>query len=164
MSWSCLDCLTVNADDVEVCQICGGPRGQVEESATAPIDDAAPGGSKHGWRMTLPNYTVVPLPVTGRALVVGRSSEGPIGRVLQLFEHVSKSHVTLEVHEDSLTILPSDAVTNPTFLFPDTRVADDPALSQPPDVLPRRLSLGVEDSAVLCLGQCCFVRIDRGEA
>lgn len=158
--WTCPDCKGTNFDEADVCPTCGYSR--VEDPA--PTDSTPRPTRRHGWRMILPNHTIVPLEVTGRPLVVGRASEGPIGRVLQLFAHVSEEQLTLEIRDGSLTIFRSEEATNPTFEFPATNDANDPALQNPPVILPRRRDLRAGEAVELCLAQCCFIRIDRGDA
>jgi len=166
--WICPECTFSNHDDVDVCAMCRHSRVAAPDPDPGPgngrDDSTPPTRRRYGWRMILPNHTIVPLEVTGRPLVVGRASEGPIGRVLQLFGQVSQEQLTLEVRDDSLTIFRSERATNPTFEFPAAVDANDPLLQSPPGVLPRRRDLRAGESVELCLAQCCFIRIERGEA
>lgn len=148
--WECSVCPAENGPDATQCYNCGTPR--------AILEHVPP---RHHWRITLPNHVPVPLP-EGH-IAIGRQTPGPIGSVLQLFEHVSRHHLDLDVTPEELRVSPV-ADTNPVFTF-----ADGGDLARPETAFhPRRMShtesVAPHETLTLCLGQCCFVRLDRGEA
>lgn len=150
----------------------GGVEPADPESAWIPVDSARPASaapaldihtpaSRHGWRMTLPNHAVVPL--EEGMLAVGRATLGPIGPVLQLFPHVSRHHVTLNVTEDMVMVYVAEGASNPVFTV---RRASSSASSERHQLRPvtRSASIDRHGQMTLCLGQCCFIHIDRGQA
>lgn len=153
MDWTCQDCGRQNAADRDKCEWCLQP---------APLTIAPPPpppGQWIGWRLTLPNHVRVPLPEG--VLQVGRETDGIIGVVLSLFAHVHRHHLTLAVKPDTITVqVPKGK--NPVFEFPEHVDVNDPATAFAPREV-RVRQLGTSDAVTLCLGQCCFIRIDRGE-
>lgn len=117
---------------------------------------------RHGWRMTLPNYATVPLEV-GK-LDLGRATHDPIGPVLQLFQHVSRHHVTLNVTEEVVTVYVAQGAGNPVFTVREDPSRDEAAERFLLKPVTRSTSIDRTGQMTLCLGQCCFIRIDRGEA
>lgn len=160
MNWSCEDCGFSNPEGVDKCSQCGSQRPGTRVSDTAPLSEHA--GPRHGWRLTLPNHVTVPL--NDGEFLVGRATEGLVGQVLQLFDTVSREHLRLNVTADHLEVILNPTATSPTFEYaaPD---AGQPELATPRPLKPNRVrALSTSDSLTLCLGQCCFIRIDRGEA
>jgi hypothetical protein len=106
----------------------------------------------------LPNHTTIPL--TEGAVTVGRDSPGVIGGVLQYFPHVHREHLKLNVRADSLDYTVPKRAANPVFQY-------YPGNDEPERLdldTPIALDAQVDNERVFCLGQCCFIRIDRGEA
>lgn len=140
------------------CPRCGAPINHPEP----PRLDPEP-VRRHGWRLTLPNHVRVAL--EDGAIRIGRESDGITGEVLQLFSQVSREHLLLEVRPETLRVRVDDD-KNPVFLYRD----GEPTLAQRnrPSVLePGRIETLQADSGTsltLCMGQCCFIKIDRGEA
>jgi hypothetical protein len=146
-----------------VCPNCRAPRHPAGGPADAP--GAAGAGAaraaargRHGWRLTLPNHAVVRL---NPGLVrVGRASEGTIGDVLQYFPHVHREHLSLNVHNTTLELKVPKKVTNPVFLY--SPESPEPGRLEPGGSV--ALDDTVSNTCIVCLGQCCFIKIDRGEA
>jgi|JI9StandDraft_1071089.scaffolds.fasta_scaffold196984_2 hypothetical protein len=111
-----------------------------------------PHGGLHGWRITLPDFSMVALPTGSHT--IGRGDVHPaIARVLRLFPDVSRAQLELDVTTDFLEVhVPS---TSRTLVF---HVQGD----QFTQIVTQAMS--PSDAWTLCLGQSCFVRIDRGVA
>lgn len=126
-----------------------------------PAHEAA--AAAYGWRLTLPNH--LRLPLVNGSYAVGRSSRGVLGDSLRLFGQVSKHHLTLEVATDILRVyvLPEK---NPVFTQPAGDSVDRAQLGLT-ELLPGEpvvLRAGDGDAVTLLIAQCCFLKIDRGEA
>ena len=108
-------------------------------------------GGVHGWRIMLPDFSVVPL-ATGKH-EIGRGSTLPaIAQVLRRFADVSRAQLELDVTSQNLE------VHVPRRSTPVFRVNGD----QFTEIKTQMMGMG--DAWTLCLGQSCFVRIDRGVA
>lgn len=133
-------------------------------SPTQPAPQPDASAKTFGWRLTLPNHMAMTL---GDGLfTLGRATAGLPGQVLELFSQVSREHLNLEVLPDTLRVW-ALADKNPSFAYPASEASspDDqlhPTLLQPGD--PVVLRAGGTDSLVVQLAQCCFIKIDRGEA
>lgn len=127
----------------------------------APQIAASDPAQRYGWRMTLPNHAVVPLQV-GK-LELGRATPDPIGPVLQLFQHVSRHHVTLNVTEEMVNVYVAQTANNPVFTVSGGSSLGAAERYQLKPIT-RLASIDTGRQLTLCLGQCCFIRIDRGEA
>lgn len=123
------------------------PKGQLVEGQGTPTN-----GGVHGWRITLPDFSVVPL--AKGTHVIGRGGAQPdIARVLRRFADVSRMQLELDVTSQTLEVhVPSPSGTS---VF---RVDGDQFTQI------KTQTMGLADAWTLCLGQSCFVRIDRGVA
>ena len=131
--------------------------------AAAPdIGTQASAQARYGWRMTLPNHAIVPLEI-GK-LELGRATRDPIGPVLQLFQHVSRHHVTLNVTQDVVMAYVAESAGNPVFAVREDDSGASAAERYQLRSVTRSTSIDKAGRMTLCLGQCCFIRIDRGEA
>lgn len=154
--WTCF-CGANNNETTnpDVC-INGHPR---EAAASTPPPES-PITTRHGWRLTLPNHVVVPLAEGSHH--IGRGSQGMVGQVLRLFTHVHHDHLTLNVTSDGVDII-VERGKNPVFEYPEAVDPHAPVEASQPSELRGQRSLTRHDARTLCLGQCCFIRIDRGE-
>ena len=123
------------------------PTEQVPEGHDPPAT-----GGVHGWRLMLPDFSVVPL-ATGTHKI-GRGSTLPgIARVLGFFPDVSRVQLELDVTSQTLEVhVPRRSHTS---VFRVNGDKFSPIKTQ---------MMGMGDAWTLCLGQSCFVRIDRGVA
>lgn len=126
-----------------------------------PTNTAAPG--HHGWRVTLPNHQRLLL--TERYLVIGRSTPGPIGDVLSLFNTVSRRHLDVVISNDKDRVdIKTKTGAGPTFQFELDTLTGGPAEPEPALMEPGTpYSIARPQGIILCLGQCCFIKIDVGE-
>lgn len=153
--WDCPTCGYYNEADTKQCGSCGGRNPALPPVAPTPSPDA----TRHGWRLWLPNHVVVPLAEGSHD--IGRKSGGEVGAVLCLFPHVSRVHLELNVTPRSLEVYPLPN-TNPVFTFDEASGSGtDP---REPILVEAGLTVLPGQGRTFCLGQCCFIRIDRGEA
>lgn len=123
------------------------PKEQVPEGHGSPAS-----GGVHGWRIMLPDFSVVPL-ATGKH-EIGRGSTLPdIAQVLRRFADVSRVQLELDVTSQNLEVHVPRRSHTPVF-----RVNGDQFTRI------KTQMMGMGDAWTLCLGQSCFVRIDRGVA
>lgn len=158
--WGCPACgFAENQLSLPVCAVCARPRTAPEPAPTrAPAQEPrgrqhdTPRGGVHGWRITLPDFSVVALSTGSHA--IGRGASHPaIARVLRLYPDVSRAQLELDVAKDFLEVhVPS---TSRTLVFHVEGEQFTQIVTQ---------AMGPGDAWTLCLGQSCFVRIDRGVA
>ena len=152
--WACSMCgYTKNPLAEANCGDCRNARaGLLRPEPEAEADHVAPpSGGLHGWRITLPDFSVLPLP-PGQHIVGRGHTLSDRARVLRQFADVSRVQLELDVTAQTLEVnVPGPSTV--VFLVEGDEYR--PITTQ---------TMGPGDAWTLCLGQNCFVRIDRGVA
>jgi hypothetical protein len=145
-TWRCV-CTYGNAAEATLCFSCGRTRPDL----ASPRENLA----VFGWRLTLPNFDVVTL-ANREKYLIGRQSDDPIGPILQLYGTVSREHLWININDDGSNLTVSPVKDTVTRVFTSSPKG-------PPPKLTRAMTLtAVNPSLIMCLGQGCFMKIDRG--